>query len=311
MTMILLLANSGGFTAERCDALASLGLEIRTLSGREEQHYEEDFSDVDAVVCYRFFCHNDIARFPRLKFIQLTSHGSDHMPLDYIRSHGITLCDARGTYGAPIAEFALSGVLQLYKAMPQFYRQQAAHVWQQNRRLRELTGKLVCIVGAGSIGTECALRFRAMGCRVTGLCRRPKPNAAFDDIRPVTELDAVLAESDIVILAMPLNEDSRAMFDARRFACMKPGAVLVNVSRGPAVDSQALADALISGQLSGALADVFETEPLTADSPLWDMENLILTPHNSFAGDHNMERLFDLIYTNTKNWITTNGGNTI
>lgn len=301
--MVLLIANTRTLTlspAQR-SSLEALGLELRFLPGDETQYYADDFSDVDAVVCYRFFCFNDITRFPALKFIQLTSHGTEHMPLDYIREHDIALFDARGTYSAPIAEFALGGVLQLYKAAPQFVRQQTARVWQQNRSLRELSGREVCIVGTGSIGTECARRFRAMGCRVTGLCRHPQPKEDFDRICPMAQLDAILTESDIVILALPLNAESRGLFDARRFSCMKPGAVLVNVARGPVVNTAALAEALRSGRLSGAFCDVFETEPLPEDSPLWDLENLIITPHNSFNGEHNMDRLFELLYTNIKN----------
>ena len=304
--MVMLIAYPAGMTEEMYAALRALGLELRFLPGPETQYYDMDFSDVDAVVCYRFFVHNDIARFPKLKFIQLTSHGTDHMPLDTLRARGITLCDARGTYGAPIAEFALGGVLQLYKSAPLFSRQQADHVWRQHRRLRELGGKAVCIVGTGSVGTECAQRFRAMGCRVTGLCRHPQPKEHFDRVGAMTELDAVLAESDIVILTMPLNDDSRNLFDESRFARMKPGAVLVNVARGPVVNSEALAGALRSGHLSGAVADVFESEPLPADSPLWETENLILTPHNSFGGENNAKRLFQLLYKNTQNWIESN-----
>ena len=222
------------------------------------------------------------------------------MPLDTLRARGIALFDARGAYSPAIAEFVLGGVLQLYKCAPQFRQQQTQHVWQQMRTLRELTGQTVCIVGAGSIGTECARRFRAMGCRVIGLCRHPKESPDYDAQYPVSALDSVLAESDVVILTLPLTEESRGLFDAARIARMKPGAVFVNVSRGPIADSSAVAEALRSGQLSGAVLDVFETEPLPADSPLWDAENLILTPHNSFSGNLNGERLFGILSENLR-----------
>ena len=309
--MVLLIAYASDLKEEAFAALRAQGCELRFLPGDEKQSYPDlDFSDVEGVVCYRFFCYNSLDRFPRLRFIQLTSHGTDHMPLDTLRARGIALFDARGAYSPAIAEFALCGVLQLYKCAPLFHRQQAQHVWQQTRTLRELGGQTVCIVGTGSIGTECARRFRAMGCRVIGLCRHPKDAPDYDAQYPVSALDALLPESDIVILTLPLTEESRGLFNAARIARMKPGAVLVNVSRGAVVESAALLDALRSGQLSGAVADVFETEPLPPDSPLWDVENLILTPHNSFSGNLNGKRLFEIISKNISEEINLNGGAT-
>ena len=299
--MTLLIAYAPGITEEMLDALRALGCTLRFLPGEETETYDAlDFSDVEGVVCYRFFCFNDLARFPALRFIQLTSHGTDHMPLGALRERGIRLYDARGTFSAPIAEFVLGGVLQLYKAAPQFRRQQEQHRWEKLRTLRELSGQTVCIVGTGSLGTECARRFAAMGCRVLGVCRHPKESPDYAAQYPVGALDGVLAQSDIVILTLPLTEESRGMFDARRIAAIKPGAVFVNVARGPIADSAAVAEALRSGQLSGAVLDVVETEPLPPESPLWDTENLILTPHNSFSGDRSGERLFKIISENLR-----------
>jgi len=299
--MTLLIAYAPGFTPAEYTALEELGYTLRFLPGEEQQNYDDlDFSDVEAILCYRFFCCNDIDRFPALRFIQLTSHGTDHLPHDRIRARGIRVYDARGTYGVPIAEFALCGVLQLYKCAPLFRRQQVEHRWVQNRSLRELTGQTVCIVGTGTLGTTCAERFRAMGCRILGVCRHPRPAPDFDAQYAVSALDTVLGESDIVILALPLTEESRGMFDDRRFSCMKPGAVFVNVARGALTEDDAVLRALRSGRLSGAVIDVTEVEPLPADSPLWDEENLILTPHNSFAGSQNYRRLFEISYRNLR-----------
>ena len=313
--MVFLVTMSAGFTPEMNAELEKLGLTLRFLPERESRIKDEypcddlDFSDVEGMLTFRFFCCNDLARFPALKFIQLTSHGTDHLPMDEIRSRGIRLCDARGAYGAPIAEFVLGGVLQLYKRAPLLAAQQREHVWIQRAGLRELAGQQVCIVGTGSLGRECAVRFRAMGCRTVGINRHGTVDAGYDAIHPLSALDCVLAESDIVILTLPLNDDSRGLFDANRFAKMKQDSVLVNVARGAIVQTDALLDALGSGHLSGAVIDVCETEPLPADSPLWDTENLILTPHNSFIGENNPQRLFDLAYQNIKDWIESIGGN--
>jgi len=305
----MLMAPDRGFTPGMYDALRALGLELVFLGpdgrpGPEEQVYDRDFSDIDAVFCYRFFCYNDIARFPNLKYIHTTSHAIDHMPMDYIRAHGIRLCDARGTYSVPMAEFVLGAVLQLYKAMPFYAGRQRAHVWEMCEDMRELGEKQVTLLGAGSVGTECAKRFTAMGCRCVGLCRHPKAGAEhYAAQRSIGELDAVLPETDILLVTLPLTDETRGLLDARRFALLKPGAVLVNVGRGPIVDETALLAALRGGRLAGAAVDVFDTEPLPPDHPLWDAPNCILTPHSSFIGEHNPQRLFEIVYKDTANWL--------
>jgi len=262
-------------------------------------------------VCYRFFLFNEIERFPALKYIHTTSSGIDHMPLDYIRSHGITLCNARGVYSEPMAEYALCSVLRFYRGAELLRARQAAHRWETCRELRELSGKQVTILGAGSVGTECAKRFSVMGCRCVGLCRHPEEGAAHYAAQlHVDRLDEVLPETDILLLTLPLTDETRGIMDARRFSLLKEGAVLVNIARGPVADTNAMLAALKSGRLSGAAVDVFDEEPLPEDSPLWDTENLIITPHNSFIGEHNPRRMFALIYRDTVNWLNSKGGNT-
>ena len=301
--MKFLMARMDGYTPEMLRKLEDLGFELVYLEGSELQHYDRDFSDIDAVMCYQFFSYNDIRQFKSLKYIHTTSAGLDHMPMDYIREHGISLYNAHDVYSIPIAEFVLCGVLQIYKGANAFRKLQSAHVWDKAERLGELGGKKVCIIGSGSIGTETAKRFQAMGCVVTGLCRHPAPKQYYDDVVHIDRLDEVLPEADIVVSSVPLSDETHHLLDAKRFANMKDGAVFVNISRGGIVDTPALIDALQSGKLSGAAVDVFEEEPLPPDSPLWDIENLILTPHSSFAGDYNTQRLFDLLYADTKAWV--------
>ncbi len=311
--MQILIAKFPGLTPEMSAAFRALGLEPVFLPGAdgfhpgsEEARYDLDFSGVDAVICYRFFCSNDISLFPSLRFIHTTSHGIDHMPMDYIRAHGIRMCDARGVYSVPMAEYALGAVLQLYKDAPAFYARQKARLWEYPRRIRELAGRQITILGTGSVGAACAERFSAMGCRCVGLCRHPDPGAAFfAGQRHIRELDEVLPETDVLLVTLPLSGETRGLMDARRFALLKEDAVLVNIARGPIVDAGALLSVLESGRLSGAAVDVFDEEPLAADSPLWDAPNLILTPHSSFIGEHNPQRFFDLVYKNTVDWLST------
>ncbi len=255
-----------------------------------------------AVICNGLFLYNPISAFRSLKYIQLTSAGLDRAPLDYIESHNLVLCSAKGVYSIPMSEFALCGVLQLYKKAAFFRQNQAIGSWQKQRDLRELFGKRVTVVGCGSVGTHCAQRFSAFSCVVTGIDLYPAKNPAFAQVLPLTELDAQLPQTDVLVLTLPLTEKTRHCMDEKRFALMKKDAVLVNIARGAVVDADALRSWLSENPASGAVLDVFETEPLPSDDPLWTLENAILTPHNSFVSVDNAERLYRLIYRNFQEW---------
>ena len=300
--MKLLVAKRNGMSDGELQALADLGFEL-VLDAVDYKPYEGNTSDIEAVICYQFFNYNDIAAFPKLRLVHLTSAGYDHMPLDYIREKGIALFNNRGAYSAPIAEFVLGGVLELYKEAAYFRAQREKRIWKQLRDLRELSGKVVTILGAGSIAAEISKRFMAMGCTVTALSRHPKPDPDFSAVENVAQLHELLPATDILILAAPLNESSFHIMNAENFPLMKPGSIFVNIGRGPLADTRALGDILRSGRLSGAVLDVFEEEPLPPDSPFWEMENVILTPHNSFAGEYNGRRTFENIHRDFKEWL--------
>ena len=254
---------------------------------------------VEGVICNGLFLHHPIEKFTNLKYIQLTSAGFDRVPMDYVREHHIEISNARGVYSIPMAEFALCGVLQLYKKSGFFRKNQENHLWEKNRKVQELFGKTVCILGCGSVGSECAKRFSIFGCHVIGVDIAPSFNPCFEKIVPLASLENILPCSDIVILTLPLTEQTHHLMNEARLSHMKKDAVLVNIARGAIVDTNAMVRALQSN-LGGAVLDVFEEEPLHAESSLWDMEHVLITPHNSFVGDHNADRLKEIIFMNLK-----------
>lgn len=286
-------------TAADLAALEALGLEL-TLhpDERAEVPHPERY---EIAICNGLFSLHDIREFSNLKYIQLTSAGLDRVPLDLIRQLGIELRSASGVYSVPMAEFALWGVLELYKQGRFFAENQRLHRWEKHRSLRELSGKEVCILGCGSVGSECAKRFSAFGCHVTGVARTTREQPYFDHIDTVDRLAELLPRADILVLALPLTDETRHLFDDAMFERMKTGSILVNLSRGAIVDTDALIQAM-DATLSGAVIDVFETEPLPDDSPLWELPNLILTPHNSFVGEHNHGRMMELVLRNLRQW---------
>ncbi len=248
---------------------------------------------VEGVVCNGLFLHHSMEQFPNLRFIQLTSAGYDRVDMDYVRSHDIEIHNAKGVYSIPMAEFAVAGVLQFYKQARFFYENQKARKWEKHRGLLELYGKTVTVVGCGSVGTECAKRFKAFGCHVIGVNRTVREDQAYDAMLPMEKMDETLLGTDILILAVALTSETRGIIDGKTFDNLRPGTVFVNVGRGALADQTALTAWLQSGGY--AVLDVFEEEPLAECSPLWNMENVILTPHNGFAGDNNPKRLWDII----------------
>lgn len=252
-----------------------------------------EYEWVEGIIGNGIFLSHPIERFKNLRYIQLTSAGYDRVPMNYVEEHQIKIHNARGVYSIPMAEFAIAGVLQLYKQARFFSNNQKNHQWIKHRDLLELNGKKVCIVGCGSVGTECAKRFSAFGCQVVGVDLYPREDEYYQEMLHLKMLDDVLSQMDIIVLTLPLTEETHYLMNDGRFKQLKEGAVLVNIARGAVVDTEALIKNL--DKLGGAVLDVFEEEPLSGDSELWDREDVILTPHNSFVGEKNQKRLKECI----------------
>lgn len=256
-----------------------------------------EYDWVEGVIGNGIFLSHPIDRFTNLRYIQLTSAGLDRIPMDYVKEHNITINNARGVYSAPMAEYAVCGVLQLYKQSKFFIENQKAHKWEKKRDLKELGGQNVCILGCGSVGTECAKRFEAFDCKVYGVDIVVKEIEHFMKVYHLSNVKEALSKADIVVITLPLTSETHHMFNKELFGAMKSNAVLVNIARGALVDTDALIKAL-KEKFDGAVLDVFEEEPLTENSPLWDIDNVIITPHNSFVGNGNQDRLANIIIKN-------------
>ncbi len=296
--MNLLICGSWQDAEKHFDEIRALGHEIVFLP-QDRDPVPVEPAWVEGVIGNSFYLHHNLSDYVNLKYIQVLSAGLDRVPMDEVRRRGITLKNARGVYSGPMAEHAVWAVLTLYRQRDTYMSNQAGHVWNKLRMIPELAGKTVCILGCGSVGTACAERFSAMGCRVIGVNRTPRENPAFERIFSFSGMAEALGIADIAVVTLPLNEETRHLMNAERFGQMKEGALLVNIARGPLVDTAALLEALDS-RLGGAALDVFETEPLPADSPLWDRPDLLLTPHNSFVGEHNAARLDAVIMGNLR-----------
>ena len=286
--MNVLVTGAFQLNSEELAALKAAGHQVCVHP--DERDPVEHPERYEAVVCNGLFLHNPIENFTNLRLIQLTSAGLDRVPLDYIRAHGIELHNAAGVYSVPMAEFAVCGILQLYKQSRFFTENQARHKWEKHRGLLELSGKRVCILGCGDVGREIAKRLSTFGCRITGVNRTVRALPDFERVLPLEKLSDAASACDILICCIALTADTRGIVSKEIFDCLPSGTAFVNVARGALADEAAMTAWLQNG--GHAVLDVFEEEPLPENSALWDMENVILTPHNSFVGDGSRKRLW-------------------
>ena len=224
-----------------------------------------------------------VPRAPRLRWIQSISAGVEELASPTLPAHGVVLTNAAGVYDPGLAESVLGFLLAFSTRLLEDARLQPGE-WPADE-IKLLRGTTASVVGAGSIGTEVGRLLRAAGLRVRGVARTPRrPDETFEAIVGVQELHAELARADHVVNVLPITAATRGLFDAAAFAAMQPHAVFVNIGRGATVEEPALVEALERGMIAGAALDVFEVEPLPAESPLWRMPNVLVSPHR--AGDH-------------------------
>ncbi len=246
----------------------------------------------------------------RLRWIHSPAAAVHQLMFPELVASDVLLTNARDVHGPVVAEHALALLLALAKRLPAAVRYQQSHIWAQQAmweerpRPREVMGATLVLVGMGSIGREIVPRATALGMRVVAAREHPdRGNGGAHAVCGSDQLDGVLAEADFVVIAAPLTSSTRGLFDAPRLARMKPDAYLVNVSRGPIVDEAALAEALRSKSIAGAALDVFCTEPLPQDSPLWGLDNLLITPHTAAVTEKLWERHYVLIHENLRRYL--------
>jgi phosphoglycerate dehydrogenase-like enzyme len=225
------------------------------------------------------------AGFPReavlacaaLKWMSVGGVGIDHLaPWDPER---LSVTNGAGATSEVMASYVVGAILALTLRFPHYFRLQAAHRWEAGE-VGVVAGRTLTVVGLGHVGREVARLAAAIGLRVVGTRAHPRPTPHVERVHGPGELHPALAEGDYVALCVPRLAATRGLIDSAAIAAMKDGAMLVDVSRGGVAESAALIAALRSGKLGGAALDVFETEPLPADSPFWDLENVIVTPHS-------------------------------
>lgn len=217
----------------------------------------------------------------KLRWLQLDSAGSDkYASLAVFREERARLTNASGCYGVLISEYMVGAALLLSVGFHKYRDQQSAHLWQDGDQAKTISGSRTLVVGLGDIGSHFAQSMHTLGSTVTAIRRTLDDTPSFvESVHTLQDLPTLLPKADIVGICLPQSPETMNVFDTAAFAAMKPGAFLINVGRGSAVDADALAEALRSGHLGGAVLDVFQHEPLPVDHPLWDQSKAMITPH--------------------------------
>jgi len=280
-------------------------------------HADGPMDDVEAMLRGRLPAETFdriLYRAPSLRWVHSATAGVERVLTPSSRSRGLVITNARGVFSRPIAEYVMLMILAVSRRLPELIELQAERTWQplEARELRDVT---IGIVGLGSIGRGVGALGTAFGCRVMATRRRPEAGShavdgagdepflgslMLDRVLPPERLPELLAESDFVVLAAPLTPDTRGLISDEAIAQMKPGAWIINVARGELIDERALARALQDGRLGGAVLDTFREEPLPPTSTLYDLPNVILTPHTSWSSTRVLDRSVDLFCENLR-----------
>ncbi len=286
---------------EKLDRIRALGYEVEVIHEKKIEN-SSAVNEAEILVCYNPFERLDISKMNNLKWIQLSSVGFDQLPADKAVNQRITVTNNRGGYSKPMGEWIVMNILEIYKNRKKQYRNQMGKVWKMDSSILEIVGKKVAFLGTGTIAQEAAKRLQGFETKIIGFNTSGHSTPFFDACYPMSTLEDRLADLDVVVVTLPSTDITHHFIDAERIALMRDDSVLINVSRGSNIDEKALIDALKSDKFLGVALDVFEKEPLSEDSPLWSIERVYLSAHNSWVSQMKNDRRFELIYRNMKQY---------
>ncbi len=282
--------------------------EMRVVHLPDYDRLPQELPDTDIFVGYSLRAEQ-LTHAKKLKWIHSTAAGVTQLMYPELRASGIVVTNPSGVFSPTMAEHTMGLLLALARNFPDSTRHQdrghwgQQDIWDQPQGLTELSGKVLLIIGYGSIGRELAKRAAAFNMRVWGVTRSGKGDTTHaEKIFPAQQLEEALPHADYIVIAAPQTPETRHLISAEQIALMKPGARLINVGRGSLLDEAALISALQSGALAGAALDVTSVEPLPPESPLWKTPNLFITPHTSAVSDRLWHRETALLMDLLERW---------
>ena len=253
----------------------------------------------EVLVCFNPFQKISVQKMASLKWIQLVSKGLNHVPVSDINEAKIQVTNNSDATAIPIAELIISYLFQIFKQSKSFNCKQAAKLWQSNTDILEIYGKTIGFLGTGNIATQAARRLKPFGTTIYGVnTNGHEADSSFDKVCSLDHLDDFYSSCDVIVSTLPSTPQTYHLLNENSFSKMNDNVSLINVSRGSIICEQDLIARLKQGFFRGVALDVFETEPLPSSSPLWNFENVIITPHNALYSDLYDARVFEMIYEN-------------
>lgn len=269
-----------------------------------ESPEQKELETANIIVTYGADLNPEIMdRAKALEWIMVGSAGVEQMPLAAVQEWGLFITNARGIHKSPMAESVLAHILAQKRALPFIYEQQGKKEWSRKAVLTELNGSTALILGPGSIGAEIGRLLQAFGVYTIGCNRNGRVSEAMDEMISFKELHSKLAEADLIISVLPSTAETKDLLTADHFRAMKETAMFMNFGRGDLVKEEVLLAALKNEEISLAVLDVFESEPLSPENELWSLSNCIISPHiSSLSGKYN-ERVLEIFEVNLKKWL--------
>ncbi|HEU0163902.1 MAG TPA: D-2-hydroxyacid dehydrogenase [Thermomicrobiales bacterium] len=289
------------------DGLRAAHPNLTIVGAGDKDDILREIVDADGVICWRIPNESlDVAE--RLKWVHVAAAGVEALlAMPGFREKDLLLTNSSGVSAPNMAEHAIAMILAFGRRFPALIRSQGRHAWREWDSFGgafEIGGQTVALIGLGAIGSETAKRAKALGMHVVGVKRTAAgelPNV--DEIHAIDDIDTALAQADHVVSSLPSTSETRGLFDAGRFAAMKEGSFFYNIGRGTTVVQDELIAVLKSGHIAGAGLDVTDPEPLPAESPLWDLENVLITSHTSGNSPRVRERVLELAIENVRRFV--------
>ncbi|MEK3725612.1 D-2-hydroxyacid dehydrogenase [Paenibacillus sp. FSL H8-0034] len=284
--------------------IRSIARDWELISGKERELWLPHLADAEIVVGWNSSATKEcLQQDTMLRWVQSWGAGVDRMPLTALSEYGVLLTNSSGVHPNPISESIFAMMLGLTRQLQRSIRNQLQHKWEQLNGLGEIHGKTIGILGVGSIGLEVAKISKVFGMTVLGVKRTLSESVYVDRMVKMDSLDEVLRESDYIVNTLPHTSETNHVMGRAQFAAMKASAFYINIGRGGTTDTEALIEALQQGTIAGAGLDVFEVEPLPADNVLWDMDNVIISAHNTGITEYYQERAMHIFLRNLKDYV--------
>ena len=273
----------------------------------DTDHFSESMADSEVLLTWNFPTENLDTVAPKLKWIHCSGSGVEHLaPMDWMPA-GLTLTNNKGIHAAKAGEFGLMAVLMLHSHIPAVVSNQRTHSYD-SLYASPIAGKILVVIGPGSLGGAAAKKLQALGVHVIGVNRSGNAVDGCDEVVTTAQLDEVLPKADYLLASAPDTEETRGLLNKQRLGLLKPNAGVINIGREAIMDYDALCDKLDEGSLAGAILDVFDPEPIEESSRLWDTKNLIITPHISADdGDAYIQMTLNLFFRNMQHYLAGDG----